>query len=144
MKVVSALVASMAVLLCPLAAAQSKLAGNCSAPPPGTPNPPPCKVVVVVPNGCGSGIHVTPDPIVLEGKQTVTIEWTVGGGWGFDEKYGIFIRGAKVGDAFKPGKGAGNKFTVTHINAGMAVFKYDVNLVKGNEKCSLDPTIVNY
>lgn len=117
-----------------------------------TGSPPNCtkqKCVVSVSvggNSCGAGISVTPDPLIVSTADggPVTITWKVTGGWVFDSK-GILVVPSggdiKVGN-FDPAK----KDTFTAVNAAKtkASYKYDINLVKGDAKCNLDPTIVNH
>src|SRR5689334_18242467 len=57
----------------------------------------PCKVVIVLPAGCGSGITVAPDPLIVKSDGPVEIQWTVmNDQWSLDGDNGIVIHG---GDA---------------------------------------------
>jgi hypothetical protein len=124
------------VLVFPASAAEepykSTLAPNCT---------PSCVVTVIVPFGCGSGIRVAPDPIVVKKGVDSKITWNVTGQWEFDKANGIFIHNA--GSAFSKHEKAANSFTVVVNHPNPAVFKYDVNLVGKTGACRLDPTIVN-
>lgn len=106
-----------------------------------------CVVSVAVGgNSCGAGISVSPDPIIVNTADggPITITWKVTGGWDFD-KNGIVVvlpgNDIKVGN-YDPAK----KDTFTAVNGAKtkASYKYDINLVKGDARCNLDPTIVNH
>jgi hypothetical protein len=101
-----------------------------------------CVVTVMVPAGCGSGIAVAPDPIVVAKGKSVDIQWKIIGDWKFDEN-GIYVHQGE--EAFDRGKGGGSAtFVIKHVNKKRATYKYDVNLVgKDGAKCSRDPTVVN-
>jgi hypothetical protein len=136
MKILSIIAVSAAVSL-PLAAAtpepyKSTLMANCT---------PSCVVTVIVPFGCGSGIRVAPDPIVVKKGVDSKITWNVTGQWEFDPANGIFIHNA--GTAFTKHERGANSFTVVINHPNPAVFKYDVNLVGKSGTCRLDPTVVN-
>lgn len=107
-----------------------------------------CTVKIFVPAGCGSGIKVAPDPIVVAPGATVTITWRIEGTkWEFDEKDGIYIHYA--GETFaKDNKASGKgSFKFKNTNKKSQAYKYDVNLVDAKDpekkKCTLDPTVVN-
>ena len=109
-----------------------------------------CTVTVIVPAGCGSGIRVAPDPITVTRGNDTTITWNIvpasPTGWKFDPTKGIFIQGldSYAKGRFAPGSVEPHKFVIRHENKGAAAFKYDINLVKGAERCSLDPVIVDW
>ena len=138
MKVASPLVLACALLLSVPSLAQAKLTANCKS---GTNN---CKVVITMSAGCGSGIKVAPDPIVVE-EQNVTIVWVIQAkDWAF-EGPGIVIQ--QAGDAFSPVKKESSTMTMA-VNKGnrKGAFKYDINLRDTRPEggvCTLDPTIVN-
>lgn len=104
-----------------------------------------CVVTVTVPAGCGSGIDVSPDPVVVGKGATAQIEWKIVGDWAFAEN-GIFVH--QAGEAFQRGKSVkagGPSFALKNVNRKPATYKYDVNLVgKDGAKCSRDPTVVNH
>ena len=132
--------ALVSALLLPASAAtpqpyKSTLTANC------TPN---CTATIIVPFGCGSGIRVAPEPIVIRKGENSTIKWNVTGQWKFDKTNGIFVHGQPptfTGHALTDDD---RSFTVVINHPNPAVFKYDINLVsKGGVACRLDPTIVN-
>lgn len=145
MKTVASLLAATALLASPQLAAQATkpLATTCPAPE-ASATPPTCSVSVLVPGSCGGGIHVHPDPIVTKGPNAVRIQWTVTGGWSFAGDTGIVVRGTKVPESFREYKEAGSTFVILHVPRPGTIFKYDINLRRGDERCTLDPTIVNY
>ena len=136
MRVAAPLLAVSALLLALSAASQadykSTLVANCT---------PSCVVTVIVPFGCGSGIRVAPDPIVVKKGVDSKITWNVTGQWEFDKTNGIFIHNA--GAAFTKHEKAAQSFKVVVNHPTPAVFKYDVNLVGKSGTCRLDPTVVN-
>ena len=105
-----------------------------------------CVVVITMSAGCGSGIKVAPDPVVVPPGGDVDIEWRIDtAGWAFDSPNGIFIH--QGGDAFGQGPTSSRSNRFKHKNKGPRAFKYDVNLVDSSKpdqpKCKLDPTIVD-
>jgi len=139
MRVVAPLLAVSALLL-PLSAAsqadyKSTLKANCT---------PGCVATVIVPAGCGSGIRVAPDPIVVEKGKESTIKWNVTGQWEFDKANGIFVH--MGGSAFTGHKKSvdGRSFTVVINHPSPATFKYDINLIGPGGTCRIDPIIVNH
>ena len=139
MRVAAPLLAVSALLL-PLSAApqsaayKSTLTSNCT---------PGCVATVIVPAGCGSGIRVAPDPLVIEKGKKSTIKWNVTGQWKFDKLNGIFVHGAGSTFTGRELLDEGRSFTVVINHPDPAVFKYDINLVGPGGACRLDPTIVN-
>lgn len=136
---VAAPLLAVSVLLLPLSAApqgsyKSTLKANCT---------PGCTATVIVPFGCGSGIRVAPEPIVVEKGKQSTIKWNVTGQWEFDKANGIFVH--MGGSAFTGHQKSadGRSFTVVINHPNPAVFKYDINLIGPGGACRLDPTIVN-
>jgi hypothetical protein len=134
MKVALPLAFTAALLLSPSAPAQP-LTPNCTGS---------CIVTITMSAGCGSGIKVAPDPIVVSGDGA-DITWQIATtGWAFDSN-GIFVH--QPADAFSKGshpQGGGKKFGWKNVNKGPRAYKYDINLVDGEKhKCKLDPTIVN-
>ena len=105
-----------------------------------------CVATVTVPAGCGSGIRVSPDPIVVDKGRATRIIWRVHSPWEFDRVSGVHVHMGtspsftgyeRIGDP-------GREFKVV-INHGVrATFKYDINLVGPGGACRLDPTIVNW
>jgi hypothetical protein len=114
-----------------------------------------CTVTIIVPAGCGSGIKVSPEPIVVGEKDTVDINWVIATkGWTFDN-HGIQVHWGEAAFKVKSGRPGDRTFVMGHKNEKRAVYKYDINLVrtleekddKGKpkvEKCKLDPTVVNW
>ena len=103
-----------------------------------------CDVVITMSAGCGSGIKVAPDPIVVAKGATVDINWVISPElpWKFDDANGIVI--FQPDDAFKTVTKGGKNFKINHKNKKPGAFKYDVNLVGPDGKpCKLDPTIVD-
>ena len=97
-----------------------------------------CKIVIVMPADCGSGITVSPDPLVIKSAGKVTIEWTVlNPEWDLDD---IFIHN---GAPFAKSPIKGKTLTATIEKRDGKQYKYDVKLKKGEGKCKLDPTIMN-
>ena len=125
------LAASAAVLLSAVPAAA--LQPNCTDK---------CTVLITMSAGCGSGIKVAPDPIVVPPNKTVEIDWNVmADGWAF-EGAGIVIN--QPGEAFAKGApDTAKKRNFKHSNKKSATFKYDVILKDANGVCTLDPTIVD-
>ena len=144
MKVASPLVLASALLLSlPPAAAQPKSPpqGNCHLS---------CVVTVNLAAGCGSGIRVAPDPITVTSGTTAIITWNIvpanPTGWKFDGGDGIQIQGTMTyaKGLFKTTTPGQHTFVIEHQNKGPAAFKCDINLVRGTEKCKLDPVIVDW
>ena len=132
MRIVSIVVASALLLALEPAAAQT--APNCTGA---------CTVLITMSAGCGSGIKVAPDPIVVAAGATAEINWSIASpGWAFDVN-GITIQ--QPGRAFDRGSaGGGTKVTLKNKNERASAYKYDVNLIDAEKrKCKLDPTIVN-
>ena len=108
----------------------------------------PCNVDVVMNGDCGSGIVVLPDPLHIKADGVVTIVWTLKDDtWSFDGdkgNKGITIQLSPGDFSTKPSDP--KKFTLETIPAKVKnkAYKYDVNLLKGSQKCKLDPTIVNH
>jgi hypothetical protein len=102
-----------------------------------------CIVLITMSAGCGSGIKVAPDPIVVGPRQEVAITWQIKSpGWTFDDAKGILIQ--NPGKAFEKGAaGGGTEVTIKHKNEKPDVFKYDITLSGDGGKCTLDPTVVN-
>ena len=98
-----------------------------------------CKIVIVMPADCGSGITVSPDPLVIKSTGPVTIEWTVlNPDWELED---IFIHN---GAPFVKGPVNRGKTLAAKIEKRDGKqYKYDVKLKKGEGKCKLDPTIMN-
>jgi hypothetical protein len=69
-----------------------------------------------------------------------TITWHATGGWDFASN-GIEI--ASGNSQFSGAQAAGNKFTMVDANSDETKYKYVVHLVKGKEKCAMDPSIAN-
>lgn len=106
--------------------------------------------------GCGNGKCVVNIKNITPGKrctasynaeklqvagQNETITWNPTGGWKFEEK-GIELP-VGGGQFSNPQGGGTNKFTVVDANSDDVPYKYTIRLVKGGEKCELDPSIVN-
>jgi len=138
MRVAAPLLAVSALLLplsaAPQAAYKSTLRSNCT---------PDCVATVIVPFGCGSGIRVAPDPLVIEKGKESTIKWNVTGKWEFDKANGIHVHGAGSTFTVRGIHDKGRSFTVVINHPDPAVFKYDINLIGPGGACRLDPTIVN-
>ena len=124
-------VASSALLLAGSPAAQAQ--PNCNER---------CEVAITMSAGCGSGIKVAPDPIVVGKGANPEITWTVENeAWVFDAG-GIVIH--QPGDAFDKGRSEGpRKLKFKHKNTRPGVFKYDVILKGPGGQCKLDPVIIN-
>ena len=105
-----------------------------------------CTVVITMSAGCGSGIKVAPDPVVVPPGATAEITWQImAEGWAF-EGPGIFIH--QAGEAFANGPSSSRKRGFKNKNLGPRAFKYDVLLRDvrpgaGGAVCKLDPTVVN-
>jgi hypothetical protein len=111
------------------------------------PGPGNCKVTISVGSTCGAGITVNPEPITVKANMAaVDIQWEiVTPGWVFDTK-GIYLNSPPAGE-FSKEFGAGTKtYGWNDAAKTKATIKYDVNLrrEKGEERCKLDPTIMNY
>lgn len=136
MKPVSFIMSAALALFLPAAVAQQSL-------PPVNCTPPGCTVVITMSAGCGSGIKVAPDPVVVASRATVDITWSIQSpAWAFDGP-GIVIH--FPGDAFEGPKGADSKTVkARNVNRGSRSYKYDVNMKDADGRpCKLDPTIVN-
>jgi len=110
-----------------------------------------CTVTVsVAPSGCGGGITVTPDPLVLELNKPAKIQWNITSpGWAFADSKGINVN--RPDAEFDAGTRTASKTSFVHKynNSKKAGYKYDVNLVSTTDPkvpvpCSVDPTILNY
>jgi hypothetical protein len=132
MRLASPLVLASALLLSPPAPAEPR--PNCNES---------CKVLITVSAGCGSGIKVAPDPIVVASGKEADITWEiVADGWTFDGP-GIDIY--QPGKAFSKGMASGSKkLTIKNYNRKAAVYKYDVVLKDKDGTCRLDPIIINH
>ena len=144
MKVASplVLVSALSLLGLPGAVAQSSgaykstLTVNC---------PGECTVWVTVPAGCGSGIRVSPDPIVTPKARPSRITWKVREPWEFDRSSGIFVHmGTPAFTGLERSGADGRTFTAVINHPHQATFKYDINLVGPGGACRLDPTVVNW
>ena len=103
-----------------------------------------CTVVITMSAGCGSGIKVAPDPVVVPPGATPTITWEIRAeAWAFDDE-GIRIH--QAGNAFEKAQGGGAKTlklrNFNNKNKPQA-YKYDVILKGPGGRCVLDPTIVD-
>ena len=146
MKTATTLLASCALLVSFPASTQQLPAAK-PAPAPKAEAPQKIDVTVIVPAGCGSGIHVAPDPIVT--KPGAVITWTIrsSGTWKFA---GDGITFYKPGAAFgRPTKGnADTTVEIQRVAREEGVFKYDITLAretpdKKTENCKHDPTVIN-
>ena len=101
-----------------------------------------CEVAITMAAGCGSGIKVAPDPIVVGKGASPEITWTVQNeAWVFDAG-GIVIH--QPGDAFDKSRPEGpRKLKIKHKNTRPGVFKYDVIIKGPGGQCKLDPVIIN-
>jgi len=137
MKLAAPLALAAALAFPAAALAQNQLTPNCNK----TTEEDPCKIVITMSAGCGSGIKVTPDPIVVPRRTPVFIEWEIQTeAWAF-EGPGIFIH---QGERVMERKTAGpKKLKVKNHNQGTATFKYDIILTGPGGVCKLDPTIIN-
>lgn len=100
-----------------------------------------CEVVITMSAGCGSGIKVAPDPIIVPAGKAPDITWTVqNDAWAFDAG-GIVIHNG--GDAFDKAEGGGRKLKIKNKNRKAATYKYDVILKGPGGQCKLDPVIIN-
>ena len=139
MRIAAPLLAVSALLL-PLSAApqsaayKSTLTSNCT---------PSCTATIIVPFGCGSGIRVAPEPIVIRKGEKSTIKWNVTGQWKFDKANGIFVHGSPPTFTGHTLADEDRSFTIVINHPDPAVFKYDINLIGKTGACRLDPTIVN-
>ena len=150
MRLAAPLLVTCALLLSPNLDAQTKK--DAKAPASGQGNcHDSCVVTVNLAAGCGSGIRVSKDPITVTRGNTTTITWNFvpasDTGWKFAPN-GIVIRGLETYGKGKftkgpPVRASDHSITVSHTNNGPAAFKYDINLVKGADTCTLDPTIVD-
>ena len=106
----------------------------------------PCTAFVMVPDGCGGGIVVAPDPIHL--KSNTTITWQViSPGWTIDPKAGINVFNG--GGEFAPAKShkpspSNTSFALdfTKKSPSPSAYKYDITLSSKAGSCTRDPTIV--
>ena len=108
---------------------------------------PKCVVTVIVGgNGCAGGIHVSKDPIVLPLGQQVDIEWNIPQevDWEFDGSQGIVLyQAAQSGLSLVKEALAPKRYVLRLAPTKVAAtYKYDVNLRKGGQACSLDPIIM--
>jgi hypothetical protein len=93
-----------------------------------------------MPADCGSGITVSPDPLVVKGAGSVKIEWTVlNPGWDLDS---IVLHGDGEKDFTKSAVKGKTLTAETKARTGK-LYKYDVTVKKGEAKCTLDPTVMN-
>src|SRR5688572_5757125 len=144
MRIAKTLLASCALLLLiPAATRAQSPAANCKKP---VDPEQACDVTVIVPAGCGSGIHVAPDPLIVE-KGVKKITWTIrsSGNWLF-ESGGIRIYdGSKAYRTDE--KGGKTTFTMNRISDEPGMFKYDITLTTKpgdpNRACKHDPTVIN-
>lgn len=109
--------------------------------------------------GCGNGKcvvnikNITPDPkkpgacsatynaeYLDVAGQNETITWNATGGWEFASN-GIDL--PVGGGQFSAGSANGNKYTIVDKNDDDKSYKYTIRLVKGKEKCQIDPSVVN-
>jgi hypothetical protein len=107
--------------------------------------------------GCGNGKCIVNVKTVTPGKpyctgtynadklevagQHETITWNVAGGWKFDND-GVEL--PVGGQQFTGATGAGGtKYSVVDENSDDKTYKYKLHLVKGADKCTIDPSIVN-
>jgi hypothetical protein len=105
-----------------------------------------CTVLVTVPAGCGSGIRVAPDPIVVPKNRATRITWKVHAPWKFDRTSGVHVHmgSAPSFTGFERLGTDGDSFKVVINHGTRATFKYDINLEGPGGPCRLDPTIVNW
>ena len=138
MRVAAPFVLTAVLALSTSAIAQGPLTSNCTK----TKASDPCKIVITMSAGCGSGIKVAPDPIVVPNRTTVFIEWEVqADAWKFEGE-GIFIhQNEKV--LMKESGGTAKKLKFKNNNPNPATFKYDIILTGPGGTCKLDPTVVN-
>ena len=142
MRILATLLASCALLSVPAFSQAPPLTRNCQKTSTAA-----CDVTIIIPAGCGGGVHVAPDPLVL-GKDDKSVTWTIrsSGDWKFADG-GITVWDA--GKALQPNAKGGGKDSFALARAGVAekpvVYKYDISLVnaKTQEKCKHDPTIVD-
>jgi hypothetical protein len=149
MRIATTLLASCALLVSVPAAAQSPppLVANCKPTSAeeakkGINN---CDVTVIMPAGCGSGIQVAPDPIIVEGPATITWKIRSSGTWVFADD-GIQIRSATGREYSPPTKDSRDStvFTARRLAREAGILKYDINLKRGTtETCKHDPTVIN-
>ena len=101
-----------------------------------------CEVVITMSAGCGSGIKVAPDPVVVGAGKSPEITWTVRAqAWQFEAE-GIFFHQGE--GAFKQASKEGKKIKFRNTNSKPGTYKYDV-ILKGPEGvCKLDPTVINH
>jgi hypothetical protein len=133
------LLAACALLLGQPGAAQqvAPLATNCTS----TDAANPCKVVITMSAGCGSGIKVAPDPVVVPRRTEVHIQWEIQAqGWQF-EGAGIEIHFGEKNFSVVDSGPKKRKFRNRNVDSG--AFKYDVVLTGPGGVCRLDPTIIN-
>ena len=105
-----------------------------------------CTVIITMSAGCGSGIKVAPDPIVVAKDATPTISWVIqADDWQFAPENGIVIQQATA-DSFEKNKaGGGKNVKIKHFNnkKNPRAYKYDINLAGPGGICTLDPTILD-
>lgn len=123
-------IASTSLLLAGPAAAQNP---NCNER---------CEVVITMSAGCGSGIKVAPDPVVVGKGMNPEITWTIQAqAWQFE---GDGIKIQMPGEAFSKGPASGKQIKFKNRNLKPGTYKYDV-IIKGPEGvCKLDPVIINH
>lgn len=116
----------------------------------GTPNCTPDKCapqITVSGAGCGGGITVSPDPLLVKAGKSVDIQWTVATpGWSFAEP-GIRINLPMDEFDSQTGKLSADKkqAKVRNKASKQGTYKYDIVLVDAKKNyCTLDPTILNY
>jgi hypothetical protein len=109
-----------------------------------------CDAVVLLSSGCGGGISVSPEPIEIEKDKEATITWALlNSDWAFADngKTGIVIKHPANGVTLKSSSAKQVTWSLPKLPSGK-IHKYDINVVKTKdgttEKCSRDPTIVNY
>jgi len=104
-----------------------------------------CTVVVTVPAGCGSGIRVAPDPIVVLKGRPTRITWKVHEPWEFNRTNGIYVHlGTPAFTGLSRSGTDARSFTAVINHPNRATFKYDINLEGPGGACRLDPTVVNW
>ena len=132
----------------PLAAVLA-LAAPSALPQPKAPNckPPRCVVTVVVGgNSCAGGIHVSKDPIILPLNQQVDIVWNIPQevDWDFDGVNGVKLNPSTQAPFNVLKEALAPKSYVMRVSPTneARTYKYDINLKKGGQACSLDPVIM--
>jgi hypothetical protein len=101
-----------------------------------------CEVVITMSAGCGSGIKVAPDPVVVGAGRNPEITWTVKAeAWAFDAGGIVFHQ---PGEAFEKGPASGKQIRMKNKNRRPGTYKYDVVLKGPGGQCRLDPVIINH